>query len=251
MNGECVCFFGVAHLGACVSSCPEGYFALNGKCELCQSPCKDCLGSETNCLSCREGYTLNIETRRCEKESACPYGQALQGSTCTRICSQGFYHKTACIFVCPVGFSDNGNGGCVQDTSPSFCQPPQFQQGTSCRDSCLLGHYPNHVTRVCESCPSDCLLCISEQTCLQCNVGKILISGVCEDSLGCASGQVQYKDRCEVRCPVGTSRDGNTCQAACEENTYFYDLVCYQTCPTGHHTPEACVTDCANYSICE
>jgi proprotein convertase subtilisin/kexin type 5 len=251
VNGECVCFFGVSHLGACVSSCPEGYFAMNGKCLACQSPCKDCVGSDSNCLSCREGFELDIQSRKCVKSNACPYGQALDG-TCKRICGNGlFFHKTACIFICPIGYVDNGYGGCIQETSPSFCQPPQFQQGTSCRDSCLLGHYPNHFTRVCEKCPTGCLLCISAETCLQCNVGKILISGHCEDSIGCQSSQVQYKGRCEARCPVGTARDGNTCQAACEENTYFYDGVCYQTCPTGHHTPEACVNDCANYDRCE
>ena len=126
-------------------------------------------------------------------------------------------------------------------------------QGTECVTVCTVGYYPNDATRMCDKCIANCFICANSLSCIQCKPGYLPIDGECKDSLGCTFGQVQYKNECLDRCPIGTYKSGDTCIRACPTSpaiTYFYNLLCYPTCPTGHHTPEACVASCAGLPNC-
>lgn len=116
--------------------------------------------------------------------------------------------------------------------------------------ACQVGYYGNIQTRVCEKCSNHCLLCLHAHTCLQCVPGYIPLDGVCVDSLSCSAYQSQYNGICVDGCPIGTCKDGYTCKPVCLEGRYFHDGFCYTDCPTGHHTPEACVQNCNGYDNC-
>ena len=248
---ECVCTFGVKHLGACVSSCPEGFYAVNGECQACLAPCKACFGSATTCLNCREGFELDATTRECKRESSCPFGQFLSSSGCKRICEANmFFHKSACVFMCPTGFMDNTFGGCVEKTNPTICPMGEFQKGSVCVKTCDTQFFANEVTRTCDRCISGCMICVNAISCFQCDAGKVLMNGMCSDSIGCQENEVQYNGMCMARCPAGTYRTGMTCMRGCRDGTFFYQNLCYPTCPTGKRTADACVTDCTNIPNC-
>ena len=119
----CICTFGFSFQNACVSSCPEGYYAYNKKCEICQSPCKGCISSASNCLSCVEGFKFDPATYSCVQITNCNFGEYEDNlGNCKRLCASDRYlHKTGCIPSCPNGFEKNGYGGCVAITNPSIC----------------------------------------------------------------------------------------------------------------------------------
>ncbi|KAL7717125.1 protein serine/threonine kinase [Entamoeba marina] len=48
------------------SRCESGYFVYDSFCKPCSYECKMCLGSESRCISCNFGYTLNETTSSCE-----------------------------------------------------------------------------------------------------------------------------------------------------------------------------------------
>ena len=245
INGECVCSLGNLHLNACVSRCPPTYYAFNRKCELCQSPCRECSGSATNCLNCVEGFTFNPSTEpKCTRTNQCQFGQYQdRNNVCQRICPNSFfYYKTVCVVRCPNGFEPNAFGGCVARTNPSICTFPQFQQGSSCVNDCGMGFFGNTVTRMCEECVANCMSCQNAASCVQCNPNYISVNGQCVLSLGCTESQVQYKGECMESCPAGTGRQGRTCIRACASaETYFYQGFCYSTCPTESRTDDACI----------
>ena len=235
---KCICTFGYFHLNACLSSCPERFYAFEKRCEPCQSPCKACYGSPSACLNCEGGYDFDPSTSTCSRKSKCKHGQYEDaGGTCRRFCEiSHFFYQTACLSFCPGGYQDNGYGGCVEITNPSICQFPQFQQGSSCVSACQVGFYGNSATRICEKCSNHCFLCLNFDHCLDCVPGYVPIDGSCVPSLGCNEFQVQFKGKCLDGCPIGTYRSGATCKAVCLPSRYYYDGFCYSDCPTGHHT---------------
>ena len=241
-NNECVCLIGNLHLGVCVSQCPPIFYSLNRRCEPCQQPCRECSGSATNCLNCIEGFEFNPTSQpRCTRINSCQFGQYLDGNgVCRRICnSNDFYYKTACVVRCPNTHEPNGFGGCVERTNRSICSPPQFQKGSVCVNSCGLGYFPNRVTRICEQCIQNCLVCQNTVSCSQCDVNYLPINGQCILSLGCEV--VQYRGECLESCPLGTRRRDRICVRLCPSGTFFLSGVCYGSCPSGENTDDACI----------
>jgi hypothetical protein len=45
-------------------------------------------------------------------------------------------------------------------------------------------------------------------------------------------------------CGAGTYLQGSQCFRSCPPTTYYYSLVCYNVCPTGLSTFDACVQNC-------
>lgn len=250
-NGNtCVCNFGVLHQSACVSACPDGFYATTDRvCAMCTAPCFTCSGSATNCVSCITGYTYNSVTNTCTQSSTCPYGSFTNANgVCQRYCPTSYFYNSGCIFSCPTGYAPNDYGGCVQSVSPTFCQVPTFLQGSTCVQSCLAGYFPNSVTRTCDRCFANCQQCLSATACVTCATGFLLNSDrtACVQSSACQTGQVQYKSVCYNTCPLGTYQSGQICIRSCPANTYFYQEYCYPTCPaeTSFSNPDACVTQC-------
>ena len=70
-------------------------------------------------------------------------------------------------------------------------------------------------------------------------------SGRCVASTTCPSGQYQYKSNCVSSCPVGTYMSGNTCVRSCTDSkNYFFNQICFPSCPTALRTADACVNNC-------
>lgn len=103
INGRCVCNFGVLYNNLCISSCPDGtYPTIDRTCERCASPCLNCQGTATTCLSCVAGYTYDNVNRRCSRVSNCAYGLQEVNGICARICPFNlYYYQTGCIYQCP------------------------------------------------------------------------------------------------------------------------------------------------------
>lgn len=249
VGGVCICSFGVLQNSVCVSACSTGFYANSNKqCLPCTSPCLACSGSPTSCSSCVAGFNYDAVNRVCNPSSACPYGAFLDiAGNCQSYCPFSYF-LGGCIFQCPSGYQPNAYNGCVLSTSPTFCQLPLFQLGSSCVTSCPSGYTPNSVTRNCDQCFANCQQCLSNTLCTSCAQGYILNSDqtACILSSTCIAGQVQYKSACYATCPTGTYQQGQICVRSCPADFYFYNNFCYPTCfsVTQFFNLDACFTQC-------
>jgi len=105
--------------------------------------------------------------------------------------------------------------------------------------------YPDSTSRQCLPCSANCNDCFSASFCINCASGYTMESGRCVASTTCPSGQYQYKSNCVSSCPVGTYMSGNTCVRSCTDSkNYFFNQICFPSCPTALRTADACVNNC-------
>ena len=115
----------------CGTNCPTGYYSniYSRSCELCQSPCSECLGSPTNCVGCSSvgGNPQYFYNNSCY--SACPSATyALVNNTCidcdttTAMCATCSGSSTACTSCQPgLYLSQPVTGTCISScTNPSY-----------------------------------------------------------------------------------------------------------------------------------
>jgi len=112
--------------GTCTDTCPIGYGAINYVCQECESPCKTCVDSTTQCLTCDGtdgkkwafgyqcytecpgGTTPNYEDFTCEGcLTGCSLCEKQNQKVCIK-CESGLYlFEGNCTASCPSGYSVN------------------------------------------------------------------------------------------------------------------------------------------------
>lgn len=181
--------------GTCLSSCPNGFFAkqgkdgINGTCELCTQ------GSAT----CELGQDNMARPLTCEA------GFLLQDSECVSTCPAGKYtdpHTETCI-GCPAAC-----GACINQQKCTICKNDavldvsELPNKSMCVHSCPDGYYSQNG--LCHLCSQSCGKCSSLKSCAECkDYTYLTINGAgftCESD--CPDGYY----------PSGVNAIGRTCR---------------------------------------
>lgn len=131
--------------GKCLTSCPTAtYASTDGSCQPCLSPCSQCI-SPTQCSSCQLGYLtpsqtcetncsslqntasqifsyfLNPSTARCEP---CPSSciSCNSSSSCQQCVSPYHLYLSLCVFDCPTSTFLNANNNTCSPCTETNCQ---------------------------------------------------------------------------------------------------------------------------------
>jgi len=157
----------------CYSVCPDGYYedTITLECELCNSLCKTCEISSTNCTSCVANSTakfLNLT--------------ASNVGTCLAACPTFSYADALGLCVpCESPCND-----CSSKTLCNSCLSGFYMHQGECKAQCPTGTtIANSVTRVCDSCSSVCATC----------------SGTVGNCLTCSADAAFYNSSCVAACP--------------------------------------------------
>ncbi|EDO32524.1 predicted protein [Nematostella vectensis] len=106
----------------CAEKCPDGQYARDTLCQMCDQSCATCVDTGTKCLKCASGYYLN-GTNQCLKD--CGPGYYLNGA------------QTKCLKC------DSNCAICEESsTKCTSCQPPNFRLGNKCQADCGAGYKP-------------------------------------------------------------------------------------------------------------
>jgi len=163
----------------CVKVCPKGFSPIekDKTCGKCDKRCETC-ESEKICLTCKEGYFHNPDTKECKEK-----------------CDDGYFNIT-------------GTKICEKcDPKCRTCERSK-EKCTSCKDSYLLseknlclndcpdGMYKDIIWHSCEFCHRTCKTCSGnrEKECLSCDTENDLklIYGYC--AAGCPGSYIREKD---------------------------------------------------------
>ena len=213
--------------GACLPSCPTGFWADNSAniCQQCYQSasepftCAACNGPYFNhCLACNAPGFLDPLTDSCV--SVCPTGY--WGDTSNRICLTCYSTEDpyAVHGTCRSCYGPNDN----QCTS---CFSGRFYLNTS--DTCVLncpdGWFPNMTNNSCDPCFATSSFQSTSRTCATC-VGPNYY-----ECLSCLPDSWLYQNQCLSVCPDGTypNNDTLTCDP-CYQSTSITDTS--QSCKT-------------------
>ncbi|KAL4480244.1 hypothetical protein ABPG74_020760 [Tetrahymena malaccensis] len=203
----------------CVSSCPAQFVPDNTK-QIC---------------ICRSNSTLLNQNCPCnltyfDKNGVCmPCPQNCNTCTSLTICSscQAGYYLAAdgtCVSTCPLNFSpDQTNTNCV-------CRQNSTLQNLKC--SCNTGY--TDINGVCQQCPLNCDVCISQSVCSQCSKNYYLtLQGLCTSS-----------------CPQTFIIDSTLKKCVCDAKMILLNnqmcISCDQTCQTCFGSSQYQCTSCYN-----
>lgn len=260
--------------------CNSHQFDLNSVCVECNDQCATCKEKAT-CTACAQGYAYNQVTYQCEIRTCgdgvvdageqCDDGNQISGDGCSSTCTVevGWYCNFAggaCYSICGDNVrasneqcddGNNANGdGCsynctVEDTY--FCT----------QDPAKTGPFADATYKeICTQCDPKCKVCATVNTCTQCQTGKFLYNGTCQDD--CSQSGL-YKDTATLTCKTcpnlcAECTNATTC-TSCTGSAALYNNKCYATCPSGKYNgfdsgvrkcldcPANCVT-CASDSSC-
>jgi hypothetical protein len=258
-------------LTTCVATCPSPTFGNNGTrtcgntcentneyedtstrvCRACNTLCKTCTTTATTCTSCNSPYYLS-------------------GSTCVTTCTSpnwGINSTRSCLSTCANSneFGDTTNyricspchSTCATcsgtATNCLTCISPRYKSGSLCVIACPSPTFGNNNTRqcasscsntneygdlsdnrICKTCNSNCLTCITTST--QC--------------LSCASPMFLSSSTCVTACPSPTVGNNGTrsCAASCTNPNEYADIsdnrickTCDGTCATCSGTATSCL----------
>ncbi|KCV69368.1 hypothetical protein H696_03801 [Fonticula alba] len=234
------------HQGACVSSCPGGFFKDDRghgvECSACMSDCDACTGpSAAECEACVDGRLLLHGVGTCLpiEQADCPAGWFLEDPQAKRC--------VACAGDCAVctGSQPAACTGCMDDRllllGEGTCLPAE-------ETTCPAGWFASNSTaRQCGPCAEGCHTChgLGASDCVTCAGGRLQLEG---EGTCLPAGQVD--------CPAGwflASSDEGVCGACaegCDVCTGSAVSEC-QSCASGHLQLEgagtclpAGITDC-------
>ncbi|KCV71601.1 hypothetical protein H696_02544 [Fonticula alba] len=222
----------------CVSTCPDGYYATEGRCERCHVSCDRCTGpSNTQCLGQCSAGLLSLDV---------PTGGGGGGGGSSR----------ACVTQCPAGTTVWPDGSCSRCSAN--CATCHYLEGASAATDvpCAKRTHPFHLPSGCyERCPAgsyasgeDCLPC--DSTCRECSgPGPAKCTNCWHDNVLTMDG------KCMGSCPGGYfvqtrgPQDSAACQPcsamcssclredwcmACQEDAFLVKGSCLaEGCPQG------------------
>ncbi|XP_076044014.1 furin-like protease 2 [Oratosquilla oratoria] len=228
----------VLHLGLCVLTCTQGYYAVNTTCERCGNLCASCNGSDS-----------------CTK---CDHHLLLYNGSCHTVCPHGTYESQE--NVCEPCHPECSS--CVGGTNVhcATCPEQTFMSQGRCAHQCPKGMYGEQNTRACVLCPSGCATC-SSNSCSSCLEGWRLKSGSCVAMRkeNCKVNEFMDKQGCHSCHPSCLSCIGpnSTDCLHCARQLKLHKSTCVGTCPSGYFAlrgqcvpcPNGC-SSCSSYTNC-
>ena len=225
-NGACYTSCPVATVnGQCTPNCPAGTFLSGNACAPCDSACKTCFGSATNCTSCASGLSQN----------------------------------GVCIDSCPTG-TIASNGFCVNcDPSCKTCSLTPYscdecasgfiRSGAYCIKNCAAGFYIDVASKTCNPCGDGCATCVSATQCSRClDPAQTAVNGVCRKV--CPSGASLVNGACV--CNFGVLHQ-STCVTTCPEGFYTATdrtcALCTSPCLGCSGSPTTCTSCIAGFTL--
>ncbi|XP_055469807.1 proprotein convertase subtilisin/kexin type 5 isoform X3 [Psammomys obesus] len=272
----------VLHDGRCYHSCPEGFYAKDGVCEHCSSPCKTCEGNATSCLSCEGDFVLDhgmcLQTcpeKHVAMEGVCKHcpemcQDCIHEKTCKE-CMPGFFlYNDMCHQSCPKHFYPDlrqcvpCHENCLECSGPkeddcAVCADTSkvLYKGL-CLDVCPEGTYEEEENDECKDCPEFCQTCSSAWTCLSCQEGLTMVHDVCTAPKECAA--IEYWDKGSHRCQP-CHRKCSRCSGPAEDQCYscpgetlLLNTTCVRACPESYHADKdghQCVPCHSSCRTCE
>nr|CAD7459592.1 unnamed protein product [Timema tahoe] len=214
--------------GACLESCPSGYYAHRRRreCIHCPQRCATC--GESGCLTCEPYWTLDRKANCVpEGSSHCDSGEYWEGGHC-RPC-----HSTC----------EKCDG--PTETNCISCSPPLLLEGSRCLATCLDGSFLDQG--VCVPCLHTCQRCVSRVNCTLCSPGLHLQSGECRTT--CAHGY--YSDggvcaKCYLSCMTCTGPRRDQC-VTCPPGWQLAAGECHPDCPLGFFKSQYGCQKCDHY----
>lgn len=213
---------------SCVTSCPSGTYKnkYSSTCELCQSPCNQCSGTPTYCVSCVSSSSLQyFYLGVCY--AACPNATFASGFNCA-----------ACDQITSLCLTCSGSA-----TTCTSCMGSNFLSGSTCVASCsgsLSVADMVHMTCV-ASCPSY-LLAVSS-TCVFCSNGTYFYNNACQSNCSINGSSTYYADetyhacmQCNSQCKTCDGPYAENCTSCLSSgNPYLLLKMCWSICPKGFY----------------
>ncbi|KAM6183383.1 proprotein convertase subtilisin/kexin type 5 isoform 2-T2 [Erethizon dorsatum] len=255
------------HEGRCHHSCPEGFYAEDGFCERCSSPCRTCEGNATNCHSCEGGFVLvrgvcvqTCPERHVAVEGVCePCPEECQDCIHQKICKECmpdfFLLDGTCRPSCPRRFYPDlhqcipCHEDCLKCSGPKVddCElcadTSMILYDGLCVDKCPEGTYYEEEAEECKACHESCHTCSSPRACTTCQEGLRMNSrGACVAHEECAAIEYWDKDAhrckpCHRRCFRCTGPAEHQCRS-CLRSGLLLNTTCVDSCPEGYFADE-------------
>ncbi|KAL4456253.1 hypothetical protein ABPG74_014214 [Tetrahymena malaccensis] len=211
--------------------CPQGYYGnfQTGLCSLCDPSCLTCQGSSPNvCLSCPKGSymtQLYYDISGIALPSSCsPCPSVCQicssATTCILCQTNYFLYQNTCLSTCPYGFYGSYVTGMCTPCSNNCTTCSGFNSlGNFICNSCTVGYYLDSNS-LCSQCSTGCVLCKSQNACIQCQ-----------------QGQYNYQGYCLKNCPVGyyPSDSTQSCVQCVKPCSLCTSSTMCQACQVGYY----------------
>ncbi|KAM9330542.1 extracellular matrix organizing protein FRAS1 [Gastrophryne carolinensis] len=273
----------VLHYGACLQTCPEGFYSKDATCHSCHPSCKECSGpSDAECLtchphasliagscktSCPDRKYLNLVGYCVDCHPQCQYCVANlhdSGSMCLKCqYSRYYFLGERCLPDCPAGFYAEGKSckGC--HLSCRTCNGPSINSCTSCEDglvlskngmctqTCTQGYYRDG--NLCKACKSQCLSCDSAEGCTVCkDPNKVLLFGECQYESCTQQYYLDYSTgtckECDWSCNACKGPLNTDC-LQCMERYILHNGACVEHCPSGYYRHRDACRECGEHCL--
>ncbi|XP_032146778.1 proprotein convertase subtilisin/kexin type 5 isoform X1 [Sapajus apella] len=255
------------HQGRCLSKCQEGFYAEDGVCERCSSPCRTCEGNATNCHSCEGALVLHhgvcqetCPERHVAVEGVCKHcpemcQDCIHEKTCKECMPEFFLHNDVCHQSCPRGsYADSRHcvpchKDCLECSGPNaddceLCLESSWVLYDGlCLEECPAGTYYEKETKECRDCHKSCLTCSSSGTCTTCQKGLMKNPrGSCVANEKCNPYEYWDEDAarcklCHAKCLHCTGPAEDQCRT-CPRDSLLLNTTCVKDCPEGYYADE-------------
>lgn len=111
------CSVGILHQGACLQSCPSGYFEFEFSCVACMNVCKTCVEAD-HCQSCAAGFFLQNYQGKTICTSNCSSGQVVLWGECRDVCPS----NADCLTCSSLCFQFCGEDSPASQVEEDFCR---------------------------------------------------------------------------------------------------------------------------------
>ncbi len=209
--------------------------SFNGTCRACDDKCLVCIGTITNCTSCKSIYKL-------------------YGNSCVDVCPAGTYegslagvNNIACV-DCSVSCLTCSLLG----TNCTSCASNTYLWNFTCVATCPTQTYLNVTLNACVKCQYPCVTCASAaNNCTTCTTGYVHnTDNTCSSQ--CSDGSYLHTDPSTnvTSCVTCALTNCKTCDSTqcykCSTNYYSYtapssDIItsCISTCPSNYFAQES------------
>lgn len=246
----------IAPDNTCVIKCPEGFAAVEGRCEACIVPeCSNCDASISVCKFCIPPKVLDITAQtcaescnsdeyilegKCVKCNNCPVCTNETGK-CT-LCYEGFFLTTEGVCHSNCGESQikvgdeclpcNVDGCKICPTVDSCveCKDPLAVFENKCVENCPSKTYLNG--KICDYCSENCKTCEKSDLCTECLSPFVLQGTLCQNE--CNYGFANVNGICKEchhseRCLECKADSLDKC-TQCKLGFYLKDDICVDNC---------------------
>lgn len=204
-----------------------------------------CYPCNENCTICLM-YGTNFTNGSADICFACQINFYLLNSICYQTCPAGYYPTGSICAPCMSNCLS-----CSNYSSCSSCTSPYYLFNQQCLTICPAAYFAvvnsTNNQSICTACPSNCQVCTSQTTCINCNANYFLSSGNCVSN--CSGGLLpNYEKMCSSCQCLTCSTTSYNC-TACSLPKSLYLSQCLSICPSGYYsnnnTCVSCMSNCA------